>query len=188
MNLWLSSFCGLEPPHLPIKALPMFCPRLTAPCVGAGALRPSCRPLRSSSQTPAAAGSHLYTATTGLRAVGDFVVGVLQTHVGRTLTFRPLGLCPASPCLCLDYSTLLAICQALFLFFFGGQACLSLFSFPPRAVPTLLTRHRVYSAFLRLTTLQAWSVNPRHRGEDLRRLFRLAASLRVFSYPASPSL
>ena len=40
-----------------------FCPRLTGSLpIGAGALRPSCRPLRFSSQTPAAAGSHLYTA------------------------------------------------------------------------------------------------------------------------------
>ena len=45
--------------------------------------------------------------------------------------------------------------------FFGEQACLSLFPSPLRAVPTLLTRHRFYSAFLRLTSLQAWSANPR---------------------------
>ena len=39
-----------------------FAPALRLPHLGAGALRPSCRPLRSSFQTPADAGSHLYPA------------------------------------------------------------------------------------------------------------------------------
>ena len=183
--------------------------------------------------------------TTGLRAVEDFVRGVLRTLMGHTLTSSVSWALLPIPHFYLDYSTHFALCHDFFLqgeaplpfrvapcftsrfrccvvllglvsplpavalappwsvfiiaqtlcfvkhffyFFFGGQACLSLFSFPPRAVPTLLTRHRFYNAFLRFTTLQAWSINPRHRGEDLRRLSRLAASLRVFSYPASPSL
>lgn len=119
MNLWLSSFCGLEPPRLPVKALPIFCPRLTAPpprCGGFASVLPSSAHFLSDARR---CWFTFVYRTTGLRAVGDFVVGVLQTHVGRTLTFRPLGLCPASPCLCLDYSTLLAICQALFFDFLG---------------------------------------------------------------------
>ena len=106
------------------------------------------------------------------------------------------------------YSTCCTICQALFLFFCGwnygiqlppsalscgnrkilGASQFVLFQSPTGRSYLFITRNWFYSAFLRLTTLLAWSSNPRQRGEDLRRLFRLAASLRVFSYPASPSL
>ena len=55
--------------------------------------------------------------TTGLRAVEDFVGGVLLTLVGLTLTFSVSWALLPIPHFCLDYSTGCVLCQDFFLFF-----------------------------------------------------------------------
>lgn len=58
--------------------------------------------------------------TTGLRAVEDFVRGVLRTLMGHTLTSSVSWALLPIPHFCLDYSTPFGVCQAFFLFFAGG--------------------------------------------------------------------
>ncbi len=57
------------------------------------------------------------------RAVEDFIMGGLLTHVGRTLYRAWLPF----PHFCLDYSTPFGDCQALFLFFLAGPVGFILF-------------------------------------------------------------
>ena len=52
--------------------------------------------------------------TTGLRAVEDFVVGVLRTLMGHTLTSSVSWALLPIPHFCLDYSTPFGDCQAFF--------------------------------------------------------------------------
>ena len=64
---------------------------------------------------PVGSGSHLYSAHTNTVRSGHRVEGLTDSRGSF-----PLGL-PCPRLLCLDYITLLVICQALFLLFFGGN-------------------------------------------------------------------
>lgn len=70
--------------------------------------------------------------TTGLRAVEDFIRGVLLTLVGHTLTSSVSWALLPIPHFCLDYSTPFGVCQAFFL------NPLGLFSVPEAAAAGLI--------------------------------------------------
>ena len=88
------------------------CLLLPAQVKGFGAVLPSSAHCLSA---PRRCWSTFISRTTGLRAVEDFVVGVLLTLVGLTLTSSVSWALLPIPHLCLDYTILLAACQELFL-------------------------------------------------------------------------
>ena len=78
------------------------------------ALRPSYQP-GGSRRFPHVAITFIYRTVGLRRAVEDFISQVLQTLVGLTLTSSDSWALLGFPHLCLDYTTLLAACQELFL-------------------------------------------------------------------------
>ena len=120
------------------------------------ALRPSYQP-GGSRRFPHVAITFIYRTVGLRRAVEDFISQVLQTLVGLILTSSDSWALLGFPHLCLDYTTLLAACQELFLkfrlFFIPpppavrvmgegltdsrGSACSSQVAFPSPFVPLL---------------------------------------------------
>jgi hypothetical protein len=103
-----------------------FAPALRLPHLGAGALRPSCRPLRSSFQTPADAGSHLYPAQQD--SVRSRTLSSRTYRLSWVLHPSPLrtfGLCLASLIYILIIPQVLWFVKHFFLTFFVDSGSLT---------------------------------------------------------------